>query len=217
MFTREYGRLTLVAKGCRRKKSAVRGVILPFKPVLLSWTGKGQLPILTGAEQTRHWPELTGISLFCGYYVNELILKLLHRHDPHDRLFDCYHETVLMLAKNGVTNTVLRIFEKNLLKEIGFGLVLDRDVETGKIIEPHHQYRYIPDRGPVKILGDHQDGLVIQGSTLCAIEQNTIQSGTASVESRKLIRALIEIQLNGKTLRSRRILNEVTRYRHQIP
>jgi len=216
IFTREYGRLTLIAKGCRRKKSAVRGLLLPFKPLLLSWAGKGQLPILTGAEQSGHLPELNRLRLFSGYYINELIIKLLHRYDAHDRLFDQYHLSVLALMQSESPHRVLRVFEKNLLKEIGFGLVLDHDVETGEMIKPDQRYRYVPERGPVGISQDRYHGLVIYGKTLQALDREAFDDEITLSESRRLVRALIHLQLNGKEPRSRRVMSELNKYGTKI-
>ena len=214
-FTKDHGRFTLLAKGGRRKKSATRGLLLPFKPVSLSWSGKGQLPILTNVEQQQHVPELSKLPLYCGYYVNELILKLLHRHDPHEALFDYYHEAIMTLCEACSPHTVLRIFEKRLLREIGFGLVLDHDVETGEVIESDEYYRYFPERGPVKevtsVRGDSA-GLVVKGETLIAMDKQEFNHENTLSQSRWLTRVLIDAQLNGKSLRSRRVLGEISRY-----
>ena len=212
VFTREFGRLTLIAKGAKRAKSLSRGLLLPFKPVYLSWTGKGQLPILTGIEQSLHVPELKGLPLYCGYYINELILKLLHRYDPHELLFDYYDKANNNLLKNDAPNQVLRVFEKLLLKETGFGLVLDHDVDTGEMIDANKKYRYFPELGPVAVESSSEHGLLIHGATLLAIEQEEFGSTQELLESQKLFRALINIQLNGKELRTRRVMRELNRY-----
>src|SRR5437762_1362429 len=92
VFTRDFGRVALVARGARRPRSALRGVLLAFQPLLVSWSGKGELYTLIRAEWHGAYQPLRGLSLICGFYLNELLLKLLPRHDAHERLFDTYAE-----------------------------------------------------------------------------------------------------------------------------
>ncbi len=214
IFTRDFGRLTLIAKGCRREKSRVRGLFLPFKPLLISWTGKGELPILTSIEQTEFYPQLDISGVTCGYYINELILKLLHRHDPHQLLYDKYHQAVFQLLDNEKPHTILRIFEKHLLREIGFGLVLDHDVESGEMINEHHNYQYFPQKGPIAthaVNGTQSN--IISGSSLMALQKEKFESEQEQIQAQRLTRWLINIQLSGKELRSRRVMQEMKCYK----
>src|SRR5690606_18930874 len=89
-FTRSHGRIGLVAKGARRPKSALRPALLAFQPLAIAWGGRGELRTLTRAESVGAAHSLVGLAMMCGYYVNELVLKLLQRDDPHERLFDDY-------------------------------------------------------------------------------------------------------------------------------
>jgi DNA repair protein RecO (recombination protein O) len=214
IFSRDHGRLTLIAKGCRKKKTQAQGLFLPFKPLLVSWTGRGELPILTSIEHQGFLPlpDKTGIN--CGYYVNELLLKLLHRHDSHEALFDRYNNFFYSLANGDDPNSVLRVFEKYLLQEIGFGLVLDHDVETGEIIHGHRDYQYIPQKGPVASSDAHI--AKISGETLMALQTESFDSDKQKHEARSLTRALIDLQLNGKELRSRRVIREMKRLEKKI-
>jgi len=189
-------------------------LFLSFKPVLLSWVGKGELPILTSIEQTSFYPQPEFSSVSSGYYMNELILKLLHRHDPHELLYDKYEESVLKLLDRNDPFTVLRVFEKHLLREIGFGLVLDHDVDTGEALVKENDYKYLPQKGPV-VVDTKQDG-TISGATLIALEDEQFNSGRDHSQARQLTRALIDIQLNGKELRTRRILREMKSYKEKI-
>ena len=214
IFSRDHGRLALIAKGCRKKKTQAQGLFLPFKPLLVSWTGKGELPILTSIEHQGFLPlpDKTGIN--CGYYVNELLLKLLHRHDSHEALFGRYNSFFYSLSKGKDPNSMLRIFEKHLLQEIGFGLVLDHDVETGEIILGHHDYQYIPQKGPVATTNTQTAN--ISGETLIALQMESFASETQKREARGLTRMLIDLQLNGKELRSRRVIREMKRVEKQV-
>ena len=213
-FSRDHGRLTLIAKGCRKKKTQAQGLFLPFKPLLISWTGKGELPILTSIEHQGFLPlpDRTGIN--CGYYVNELLLKLLHRHDSHEELFDRYNHFFYALANGDDPNSVLRIFEKHLLQQIGFGLVLDHDVETGEVILSDRDYQYIAQQGPVASSEEHV--AKISGETLMALQTESLQTEKQKREARALTRALINVQLNGKELRSRRVIREMKRVEKQV-
>ncbi len=213
VFTREYGRLTLIAKGCRRKKSQSQGLFLPFIPLLVSWTGRGEIPILTGIEQTGFIPQLSGTGIGCGYYINELILKLLHRHDAHVVLFDKYHEQMLALIDQRDPVVVLRVFEKYLLREIGFGLILNHDVESGEAIRHDMNYRYFPEKGPVLVAREDRDA--ISGSTLIALDREQFLSREDQLQAGMLTRYLIDLQLNGKSLRTRRVIREMKRYQQQ--
>ncbi len=210
VFTREFGRLALLAKGCRRKKTQPQGLFLPFKPLLFSWAGKGDMPILAGIEQPGFAAPLSGIRLGCGYYINELILKLLHRHDAHEALFEKYREQMLALAERRDPFVVLRVFEKYLLREIGFGLILDHDVESGESIRHDSNYRYVPERGPV-LATAHESG-VIRGSTLIALDKEQFPTRENRLQANRLIRYLIDRQLNGKPLRTRRVIREMKRF-----
>ncbi|WP_423910342.1 DNA repair protein RecO [Candidatus Spongiihabitans sp.] len=214
IFTRNFGRLTLIAKGCRTKKYQVQGLFLPFKPLLLSWTGKGDLPILTSIEQIGFCPQLDASRVACGYYINELILKLLHRHDPHELLYDKYDKSIFQLTDKKNPNSVLRVFEKYLLQEIGFGLVLDHDAESGETIAEEHSYQYVPQKGPIAT--NKEQGDIISGSTLIALQNEEFNSAQDRSQARRLTRLLIDIQLNGKELRSRRVMREMKHYREQI-
>lgn len=159
IFTRDYGRLALMAKGARRIKSKLKGALLPFQPILVSWTGKGEVPTLTSVEidQTDYKlidHELMGDALVCGFYCNELIVNLLHRHDPHALLFDRYHTTIMALSEAGseeVLPLVLRKFEQVVMKETGYQINFDFESDGKTKIEDHCFYRYQPSQGFVRL------------------------------------------------------------------
>jgi DNA repair protein RecO (recombination protein O) len=111
-FTREHGRVPMVAKGAKRRNSSLRGALMQFQPVAFSWSGKNDLRSLTQAEWLGGLPMLAGDALFCGFYLNELLLKLLARDDAHERLFDCYEEALRALGSGAAEAAVLREFER---------------------------------------------------------------------------------------------------------
>ena len=134
----------------------------------MGFSGRGELPTLTAAEPAGAAPAIAGESLFCGLYLNELLLRLLHRHDPHERLFENYSEALGRLGEGRDTEAALRVFEKRLLEDIGFGLVLDHEVQNGAPIQPEQLYRYVPERGPVPAHAANGEGIAVQGASLLA-------------------------------------------------
>jgi DNA repair protein RecO (recombination protein O) len=121
-FTRHHGRIGLLAKGARRPKSALRGTLLAFQPLLIQWGGRGELRGLHSAEWQGGVAQLKGIGLMSGFYLNELLLRFLHRDDPHEGLFDLYAEAISALSTNNRIAATLRRFEKFLLGELGYAL-----------------------------------------------------------------------------------------------
>ena len=205
-FAREHGRVGLVARGARRARSRLRGTLLPFHLLLLSWSGRGELPTLTGAD-TEGGPvrTLRGRALFSGFYLNELLLKLLPRNDPHPGLFDDYRRALAALGEEGrALDGVLRTFEKRLLDALGYGPTLDRAVDTGAPVSPDRRYRYVPERGPVEAAGA-EDGPVVSGRTLLALAGGRLGGGgdLERAEARRLMRAVLAPHLGPRPLGSR--------------
>src|SRR3982751_4850392 len=138
-FTRRHGRVALLARGARRPRSAVRRGVRAF---LRQAEGGGAL-------QAAFRP-LARRGLMCGFYLNELILRLLPREDPHEALFDAYAEALARLSAGEGYSAVLRSFEKRLLAELGYAPLFDREAMSGEPIEASSSYVYEPDRGPVR-------------------------------------------------------------------
>jgi len=211
VFTARYGRLGLLAKGARRPSSRVRGVLKPFQPLLLSWTGRGELPILTGAETDGPAPLLGGPALYCGFYLNELLMHLLHRHDPHETLFVTYRAAMAALATADQTETVLRSFECRLLGDIGYGPVLERDVDNAPI-EPDTWYDYIPERGPVRLAEPDRtraQGVIVRGASLIALANDALTDAEVLRETKRLMRVLLARHLGDKPLHSRKLFHGI--------
>jgi DNA repair protein RecO (recombination protein O) len=203
-FGRDAGRLGLIAKGARRPKSALRGSLQPFRPLLLSWSGKGELGLLTGAEPDGFVRPLTGAALFSGLYMNELLMRLMHRHDPHPELFHYYRGAVEALGQGQPTEGVLRIFEKHMLESIGYGLVLDRDIASGEPIDGDASYYYEIERGPMSVdLEDVDDGVALAGDTLLSLANERLESERALDEAKKLMRTALRRYLGDKPLATR--------------
>ena len=147
-FTPSVGRVAMVARGARRPRSELRGLLQGFQPLLLSWSGQHELKTLHKAEWRGGLPLVGGSALLCGFYLNELLLKLLPREDPHPRLFVDYEAALADLAAGREQAAVLRRFEVRLVAELGYALPLVREADSGAPVDPSTRYHYAFDRGP---------------------------------------------------------------------
>ncbi|MDZ7841350.1 MAG: DNA repair protein RecO [Gammaproteobacteria bacterium] len=205
LFSRQYGRLTTIAKGARRQKSKFRGVLLPFRPLSTGWTGKGEIPILTLAEPAGLWAEMRGQSILCGFYVNELVIRLLHRHDAHPGLFDDYADTMARLRRGEAHESILRLFEKRLLGELGFAMNLHHEAGGQREIDPGRRYRYIPHIGAVTEDSERKGGIPVSGAALHALRTEALDTPLELKECKRLMRAMISHQMENRPLHSRKL------------
>ena len=209
VFTRAHGRLVVVARGARRPRSAMRGSLLAFQPLLLAWSGKGEVRSLHSAEWQGGQPMLSGDALLCGFYLNELLLKLLPREDPHEQLFDNYAGSLRRLAAEADSAPVLRGFEKQMLKELGYALDLERESANGANVEPDRLYTYEPDRGVLELKGPSSSGPILPGGVLLAIARDDYRDGSVQQHSKALMRILINHRLGRQSLNSRQIFRDL--------
>ena len=198
-FTREHGRIAVVARGAKSARSRWRNLLEPFRPLLLSWNQKSDLGTLTAADQVASPPPLQGQSLYCGMYLNELLMRLLHRGDPHLEVFEGYRRVLSELAREIPPQPILRIFEKHLLEAIGYAMLLDREYSSDKEIRPQNWYDYKPDRGPVCRSGPGKGR--ISGGALLALHSEDLVADYLP-ELRMLMRSVIGYHLGGKPLAS---------------
>ncbi len=214
VLTREHGRFGLLAKGARRPRPRQRAVLEPFQPLLVDWAGRGELPILTAAELDGEPTFLSGTALYCAFYMNELLLRLLHRHDPHERLFDAYRVALRALRDAGPVESTLRVFEKRLLQEIGYGLVLERSTPDDLPLDPGRVYEYLIDRGPTPARPDAAaapaGSILLRGSSLLALANEALNEDPVALQETKvLLRAALDRRLPGKALHSRKLFREL--------
>jgi DNA repair protein RecO (recombination protein O) len=210
LLTRDAGRIAVVAKGARRPKSSLRGVLMAFQPLLVSWSGKGELHTLLRAEWGGPYRPLKGLPLICGFYLNELLLKLTARNDPHERLFDTYALTLGALVGGNEPAAILRTFEKNLLRELGYAVLLDRDVESGYPIAAEQRYTYVIERGPVIAANDaRSNGVELLGQTLLDMQADVYSNAVTQQQSKVLMRTLINHYLGDQVLHTRQLLREL--------
>jgi DNA repair protein RecO (recombination protein O) len=205
VFSATDGRLPMVAKGARRARRAGTGqgaLLQPFVPLLLSWTGRGEVKTLTRAEPAARASALVGDALYCGFYLNELLVRLLGRQDADQVIFAAYQAALAALAAGADADTPLRRFELTLLGQLGYRPPLDRDAEGGNPVQAEQRYVVDPERGPViAVPTDDRDS--IAGATLLALRAGTPLSAAAAREARGLLRRLLAPHLGDRPLQSR--------------
>ncbi len=209
VYSREHGRLAIVARGARRPRSALRGVLMNFQPLRLSWFGKGEVRTLHSAEWQGGQPYLQGTALMCGFYLNELLINLLARDDAHEQLFDYYRATLYRLAHEADHAATLRCFEKHLLQQLGYALELEREAVSGKPVEAEAAYRYVQELGALADNGEVHTGLQVQGKTLLAMAADDYSNPVAAQQSKQLMRMLLNHHLGGKTLHTRELIKDL--------
>lgn len=211
VFSRQHGRVPLVARGARRPKSAVRGLLMNFQPLSLSWFGKHELRTLHSAEWQGGQPLLQGTALLCGFYLNELLLNLMVRDDPHEQLFDYYRQTLQRLAHGADLASTLRCFEKHLLQELGYALLLEHEAGGDQPIDPALSYRYVLERGAVRDTPNAAAGLLISGKTLQDMAVDDYRDAQSARQGKQLMRMLLNHHLCGKMLHTRELIKDLTK------
>lgn len=197
-FSLRHGRIGLVARGARGPKSRLRGVLQPFVPLLLSWSQRGDLGSLQAAEAQAGATLLSGERIFYGWYLNELLLRLLQRHDPHPALYAIYTALLPELAgSEAQAQAALRVFEKRLLAELGYGLLLP------PTLEPDRHYRYDAERGPLPA----EQG--IAGASLIALRDERLEDERARRDALPLLRAALRRHLGGQELQTAALLRSM--------
>src|SRR5210317_728730 len=212
VLTRDHGKVAVVARGSRGSKSRLAGVLRPFLPLRVSWVAKSDLGTLTGAEASGAPANLRGDALLSAYYVNELMLHFLHRHDPQPEIYELYTEAIQGLGSTDNVASSLRGFELELLGLLGYAVSLDHEAGTHRDVEPERYYEYRVEQGPVPV--DRSEGpLVFAGATLLAIAAGQFDDADVLRAASRLLREVITHHLGGKELRSRKVLLEVHRGR----
>jgi len=207
-FTAEHGRLSLFARGAAGPKSSLRGVLRPFQRLLLSWSGKSEACQLLTAEIDGAAMHVPAKRLMSGFYLNELLLKLTLRGDPHPEIFDAYDRTVRALGSGEDEESNLRRFEKRLLDDLGYGLELARTNE-GLPIEPDSYYRFRAQSGPQPCVADAPGA--VYGQSLADLDAEAFADVRSLRDAKRLLRAAIDACLDGKSLKSREFLLDLRR------
>lgn len=208
-FSLDVGRIGLVARGARSGKGAGRGLLQPFVPLLLSWSGRGELATLTGVEGRGGLAPLGGRALISAFYLNELLLRLLQRHDPHDEVFHAYELALTRLAAvPQQPEWTLRLFEKALLQELGYGLLLEREAHSGAAIQAETRYCYHVQQGPLPEAAGSAAGPCLHGTTLLALAAEAGADERVLAEAKTLMRTILAQYLGPRPLRSRELFRQ---------
>lgn len=206
LFTKEHGRISAIARGAKSARSKFKGILQPFLPLVVSWCGKTDLLTLTAAEQSGLAHQLSGDALICGFYLNELLMRLLHRYDAHANLFNIYQQTLTGLQNSNLQQEKLREFEKQLLVELGYALQLDREAQTGTMINPGQFYFFNPNEGLFPCDNPHskdRSKQVFLGENLLALHMNEFHKNLS--DAKRLLRIALSHLLGDKPIRSREL------------
>lgn len=210
LFTRHHGRIAAVAKGARRPRSLMRGMLQAFQPLLATWSGRNELRTLHSLEWGEGLLLLQGQALMCGFYMNELLLRLLAREDGHEVLFDYYAQTLRLLSQHHDSAITLRRFELRLLQEMGYAVPLTHD-EQGREVDIGQSYFYVPERGACR-LSQHDPrhgGVQLTGKSLLAMAQDDYSTAQTRQQSKQLMRLLLSYYLGDKPLHTRQLLMDL--------
>ncbi len=226
-WTERHGRFGLVAKGARRPKSANRSLLVPFQPLTLTWFGRGELKTLKAAEPAGPALPLVGAALLAAFYLNELLLKLTHRDDPHEALFGAYHDAISRLRAIGrlkgpgmpgppapptaLIEPVLRRFEMHLLRELGYALELTREAGTHAPIVAEREYFYVVERGavPARAGEEMANAVKLRGLTLTHLEREAFDDPVTATQAKHLMRLILNHFLDGEELATRNLVRDL--------
>lgn len=234
VWTERHGRLGVMAKGARRPKSASRAVLVPFQPLALDWFGRGELRTLKTAEPTSPATPLSGASLLSAFYLNELLLKLTTREDPHEGLFDAYDQAITTLraisrgpAEAGVqlgsppargrqdeVERALRRFELRLLQELGYAVELTREAGSHAPIAAEREYLYVVEKGAIPAPDEGEtpaNAVRLRGLTLIDLDRGRLEDAATVAQAKQLMRLLINHSLNGQELATRAMVRDLQR------
>ncbi len=202
-----------MAKGARRLKSKLKGVLQPFQPILVSWTGKGEVPTLTSAEIDQSefnllHHDLRGDSLVCGFYCNELLISLLHRYDPHIQLFQKYHETILALNDTVADRALadsMRGFEQAIMRETGYELSFLTEADGKTMISDNQYYVFQAAEGFVRLAGDQANA--VQGRVIKSLHGAELAKTEPEIaaQAKLLMREILAKTLGNKKITSREL------------
>ena len=204
LFSKQHGRIAAVAKGARRPRSAMRGMLQSFQLLDGTWSGKNELKTLHSLDWSAGLTMLNGEALMCGFYINELLLRLLPREDAHENLFQHYEEALQKLANTNDIATTLRQFELQLLQELGYAVPLLQD-ENDQLIQSDKAYRYEAEYGACE-LKSTKNGVQLHGKTLLDMSKNDYNDMQTQIQSKQLMRYLLAHYLGDKPLHTRQLL-----------
>jgi DNA repair protein RecO (recombination protein O) len=208
-LARDHGRVVLFAKGVRRAGSSLGAVLQPFAPLVLSWVGSGDGGTLTGAEFDGEPLRLPPARLMSGYYLNELLLRLLGREDPHPQVYCAYREALAGLGRDASQSRVLRLFEKRLLDALGLGVDYAHLLADGAPVRADAYYHVAPARGVLGLAARADAASACHGAELLSLAAEQLEDPASLATARRLLSAALAGPLDGHELASRRVARAV--------
>ncbi len=205
MLTRDHGVVGLVAKGVRRPKSKLKGMLQPFCPITINYINKSTLGTLIDAEQSEYSCKMPSEKLVYSMYLNELLIKLLHEHDSHSKLYENYKQTISDLKKDICVESLLRKFEIKLLNELGYGIDFCKEAVTGNAISPEQLYSFNVDVG-FEIIKDGYATRSFIGKNILAISNFDFDNSDILLDAKVILRGCIANKLGHHQLKSRSLL-----------
>jgi DNA repair protein RecO (recombination protein O) len=209
VLTRDHGRLTLFARGVRGPSARLAPLLQPFQLLLLSWSGRGEAPQLTGAERGAASAALPAPCLLAGFYLNELLLKLTTRHDALPELFDEYHAALERLRAGAALAPCLRVFEKRLLELLGYGVDLASEARSGAPIAADGYYDFRPGLGLVP--ARHREAPAVRGRSLLRLAAESLEEAEELADAQRVLTAALAACLEGRPLSTRAVAKSMKR------
>jgi len=208
-FTEQQGRFPAIAKGVKGVGKSAAGLLQPFVPLQIEWRGRGEVKSLTHYEPDGRMFRLDGKALFCGFYINELLIRLLQRNDPHEQLFHNYRILLEQLDASGINEASLRYFELDMLVELGYGIDLATNLADGSPVEAMKWYQFVQESGVTECPADTEHA--INGRTLLSLELRSLDEPRQLKEARDLLRTVLSFYLGDKPLKSRELFRHAYR------
>lgn len=203
-LSEEYGRVGLVARGVRGARGRWRGLLQPLQPLLLSWSGRGELGTVTACEPAGAAVPLRDEALLSALYMNEVLLRVMQRSDPQPAIFQIYGDTLAGLAGADAA-VALRLFEKRLLDALGWGAAYDHTADDGTPVDAAGRYRFAADRG---VLSSGAGDLEVTGDALLALAREDLSDPRVLADARRVLRAALAPHLGDRPLQTRELLKE---------
>jgi len=215
IFSLNHGRMTLIARGASGAKSPLKAQLQPFQPLVVDWTGRGDLKTLTQVD-VRAGPSLTRtVSLYSGLYLNELLQRVLPAADPHPTLFAAYIDAIRQLSDTTDVEPVLRRFELAFAEALGTTLHGILPTDTGQSVEPDREYCYDPEQGIVSGLSSGVRLRNLPGDVLLDLAREDLQSDRCRRLAKRVMRVLIDYLLQGRPLNSRSLFTHLRGESHE--
>jgi DNA repair protein RecO (recombination protein O) len=208
LITPQHGRISAVARGVRQSRSQLKPLLQPFIPLLISFSGKSELMTLISAESHGQTARLDRKSLLPGFYLNELLMKLLPKYDPHPAVYTLYRDTLLELANISTQLKTLRLFEKNLLQELGYGLQLEQTADN-KTFQADKFYHYHPEHGFMLRHDNATNSTLFSGASLIALACEELEDARVLRDVKRLMRRAFANLLGQQPLHSRLLYSPV--------